>query len=219
MSGDDQAASAHEVANAILSGTPIPGTTLAKSRKPGHTRTISAPDATSGAQDPGALNRMAMGWKPQLASRPSQGQIQTGAQNQSQEQDRRTSPDTQAVPIKLVKLVQSTSADFLSRFSPDTSPDDDMRRPREDLERELDARRASASAMPSRRSRSADHSQMRQVSNPAEAAASMLRQMPMDLRMQKGRVVSSGGVGLEERRMTNTYEEMKNKPLPKIAVL
>ncbi|CAO2647346.1 Nn.00g082680.m01.CDS01 [Neocucurbitaria sp. VM-36] len=219
MSGDDPTASAYEISNAILSGTPIPGTTLAKIHKSGHTRTISAPDATSGAQDSGAVDRMAIGWKPQLVSRQSQGQVQSQVQ-QHQEQDRQqqqASPDTQSVPIKLVKLIQSSSADFLSRFSPDTSPDDDKKRPHEELERELNPRRASAGAVPFPRSRSADHSQMRHASNPAEAAASMLRQMPLDLRMQKGRDVSSGG---EEGGMRGmTFEEVKNKPLPKIAVL
>ncbi|PSN74742.1 hypothetical protein BS50DRAFT_22922 [Corynespora cassiicola Philippines] len=45
-------ATANEIAHAILNGTPIPGTNTASGRK-GHARHASAPDSSSGAQQPG----------------------------------------------------------------------------------------------------------------------------------------------------------------------
>ncbi|KAF1848092.1 uncharacterized protein K460DRAFT_384303 [Cucurbitaria berberidis CBS 394.84] len=174
----------------------------------GHVRTASAPDAMAGAQEPGAVERMAMGWKPQLA-RPNASQTES----ETQEPPPQTISESHSVPVKLVKLVQSKSANFLSRFSPDTSPDDNVKKPHEELEKELVARSSIASSPPPRRSRSADP--MRHSSNPADAAATMLSKMPQDLRLPKSRVSSAE----ETSQRVMTFEEVKNKPLPKIAVL
>jgi hypothetical protein len=165
-------------------------------------RTSSAPDTSRGAQEPQdpRYDRMAKGWKPHLPSSSSEDHRKSPAEEDA--------PLTQSVPIKLVKLVQSSSAaDFLSRFSPDTSPDDDTVSPRRELEREIDRTTRHSNPKPIPRSRSADpmrHS-LGGAANPAEAAATMLSRMPQDLRMQKTR-----------RR---EFDEVKNKPLPRIANL
>ncbi|OAL46887.1 hypothetical protein IQ07DRAFT_614102 [Pyrenochaeta sp. DS3sAY3a] len=219
FSGDENTgkrATAAEIANSILDGTPIPGTTAPRTHKGGtHMRTSSAPDTSRGAQEPQdpRYDRKAKGWKPHLPSSSSEDHRKSPS-----EEDTDT-PLTQSVPIKLVKLVHSSSAaDFLSRFSPDTSPDDDSVSPRRELEREIDrtttARHSNPRPLP--RSRSADPVRRSLGAgagagagvgavNPAEAAATMLSRMPQDLRMQKTR-----------RR---EFDEVKNKPLPRIANL
>ncbi|KAJ4341492.1 hypothetical protein N0V95_007221 [Ascochyta clinopodiicola] len=89
-------ASAAEIVHAIASNTPIPGTDRPSPRK--HWRTVSAPDATAGAQQvpPGA--RMAMGWKPDL--------------------EKSKTVVHKPPPLSFNKLVRSASADLLSRFGP-----------------------------------------------------------------------------------------------------
>ena len=223
--GGEGRATASEIAYAIAHGKPIPGTAMAKSRKSGHVRTASAPDATSGAQESGAtLDRMAMGWKPQLTAR-------TQSETPTQEQDTQAPlAESPSVAGKTGKIVQRASAtDFLSRFSPDTSPDDDAKRPRYELDREL-AAISNVAGLPVRRSRSEEPMSLQSgpsgsggAANPAEAAATMLSRMPQDLRMQKNRV-SSAGEPLSQSQSKRTtiamsFEDVKNKPLPKIAVL
>jgi hypothetical protein len=206
MSGATEAyekATPSEIAYAILNGTPIPGTTRLKGRS-GHMRTASAPDATSGAQQPPQLERMAMGWKPQLPDLdlsqrqdPSENGLQASA----------------TLSIKVVKLIHRSSDGFLSRFSPDTSPDDDMKRPHQEFEKELDARLITRKPVPAR-SRSDDP--MRHSSTPtvAEAAAAMVSNMPRDLETPKSRSASADAV----LKGMIPFGEVKNEPLPKIAV-
>jgi hypothetical protein len=200
----DRRAPASEIAFAIMNGTPIPGTTRPQTRGKGHMRTTSAPDTTMGAQQP---DRMAMGWKPQLAS-----------QTQEQRGKERLSLDT-TLPIKLVRRVRSSSAELLSRFSPDSSPDKDTT-PQQELERNLDLRARVMKELPFRRSRSADPMTKPEASGSvsfglAEAAAAMISNMPHDVQVPKSRVLHSEPES--QRRMT--YDEVKNKPLPKIAIL
>jgi hypothetical protein len=153
-------ATANEIAYAILNETPIPGTTRPEGRD-GHVRTASAPDATSGAQQPSHSERMAIGWKPQLPD------LDLGQKHNFAEKG----------PIKVVKLVHSSSEGFLSRFSPVTSPDDNLKKPHQELEKELDARLITRKPVPLR-SRSADPMRYSSAPSVAEAVAAMVSNMP-----------------------------------------
>jgi hypothetical protein len=190
-----------ETAYAILSGTPLPSTANPKGRN-GHMRTASAPDATSGAQQPVHAERMAIGWKPQLIDLDLSQKQESGSLSVGDK------------PIKIVKLVHSLSEGFLSRFSPDTSPVDNLKKPRQELERKLDARLIIRKLVPGR-SRSADP--MRHSSAPtiAEAAAAMVSNMPHDLETPKNRSASAEA----ESKRRIPFDELKNKPLLRIAVL
>jgi hypothetical protein len=190
----DRRASASEITSALLNGTPIPGTTRPQTRGKGHKRNISAPDTTVGAQEP---DRMAMGWKPQLAVK-------------TQEQEKSAS-QTLSVFTTLPRIVRSSSAELLSRFSSDTSPESDDKTPQGELERNLDLRARVMKELPFRRSRSADPMVCPDVTSGAA-----------------GSIKEEGGVRGGETRMLHSevgrkwrmrFEEVKNKPLPKIAIL
>ncbi|KAF2827135.1 hypothetical protein CC86DRAFT_406356 [Ophiobolus disseminans] len=195
----DRRASANDIAFAILNGTPIPGTTRPQTRGKYHVRTASAPDTTAGAQQPLPLDRMAMGWKPQLAG-------------SSTRQDDDLEPETESVPLKLARIVRSSSAELLSRFSPDSSPDNDDRTPQRELERNIDARVRVMKELPFRRSRSADHVGRADTFSGASEEAMSRKFVSKDT---KARVLHSEPEW--KRRMT--FDEVKNKPLPKIAIL
>ena len=204
----DRRASANEIAFAILNGTPIPGTTRPKTRGKYHMRTASAPDTTTGAQQPLPMDRMAMGWKPQLAGQPTK---QTQAE-----------PEVQSMPLKLARIVRSSSAELLSRFSPDSSPDNIDKTPRRELERSIDTRARVMKELPFRRSRSADCVAHAGVDASAgasssldEAAKTTISDLPQDVTLLKNRVLHSE----PERKRRMTFDEVKNKPLPKIAML
>ncbi|KAF2851884.1 hypothetical protein T440DRAFT_46451 [Plenodomus tracheiphilus IPT5] len=176
-------------------------------RKAVHTRTASAPasDAVCGADAPQQINRMAMGWKPQLAGQtdlPSQSKVDSG----------RNKPSV---------LTQSTSAGFLSSFSPDISPSDDDATFSDVYGDALNARKVARKPLPIRRSSSAGAIRLHADAttgavDPAEAAAVMLSRMPKDIRLQGRR--SSGGF-LEGGQKKAKFEDVKNKPLPRIAIL
>lgn len=178
-----------------MNGTPIPGTTRPETRGKGHKRRASAPDAPLVDDETG---RKAIGWKPQLAdqSRPD---------------------DTLSVPIKLHQLTRSSSAEFLSRFSPDSSPDNNDVTPGGELERNIELRSRVMKELPFTRQTLAPPASngAGARSSIVEAAAAMVSRMPSDLMVPKTRVLHSEPVA--RRRMR--FEEVKNKPLPKIAML
>ncbi|KAF2685088.1 hypothetical protein K458DRAFT_20116 [Lentithecium fluviatile CBS 122367] len=191
-SGDgvsEHRATPNEIAYAILNGTAIPGTTATRGHTRGHMRHVSAPDVTAGAQQ---SHRMSKGWKPQLKDRVE-----------------RTGLDT-------TKIIRSSSADLLSRFSPDTSPDDERVSLRKEFERDLDLRLASEKFLPVRKIRSADP--LRQSPSPPHAVTGVGR---VSTTTSRASITSDAGAGAQmsdrERRMT--FDEVKNKPLPKIAML
>ncbi|KAH7413668.1 hypothetical protein DE146DRAFT_2515 [Phaeosphaeria sp. MPI-PUGE-AT-0046c] len=194
----DRRASAKEIAFAIMNGTPIPGTTRPETRGKGHKRRASAPDAPLADDE---TDRKAMGWKPQLADEP------------------RT--DTLSVPIKLHHLTRSSSAEFMSRFSPDSSPDNTDITPRGELERNIDVRSRVMKELPfTRQTLTLPVAPAGRVSDGArssivEAAAAMVSKMPPDLMVPKTRVLHSE----PDKRRKMRFEDVKNKPLPKIAKL
>lgn len=183
----------------------------------GHVRTASAPDATTGAQQAGRKWRS---WKPQLET-PQLEKAQSASQEESNE----------AVPAKIFKLVRSSSAELLSKFSPDSSPDDDKVNLRKELEKELDDIRLSIEKiLPFRKYRSASplrHSDIPAgAANVARAASTTVSRTPQNANMQPkhggggGSADASAGAQMpaaQARRMT--FDELKNKPLPKIAAL
>lgn len=186
-----------------MNGVPIPGTTRPETRGKGHKRRASAPDVALGDDDD--TDRKAMGWKPQLSDKP-----------------RAEDADTLSIPIKLHHLTRSSSAEFMSRFSPDSSPDNADVVPAAELERNIDLRSRVMKELPFTRQtltlpaaapagRVSDGAR----SSIVEAAAAMVSRMPPDLVVPKTRVLHSE----PERRRKMRFEEVKNKPLPKIAML
>jgi hypothetical protein len=75
--------------------------------------------------------------------------------------------------------------------------------------------------LPFRRSRSDSYMSQANATAGAtsveEAAAAVVSNIPQDSKLPKGRTLHSEGVG--KRREVLKYDEVKNKPLPKIAVL
>ncbi|KAH8731751.1 hypothetical protein GQ44DRAFT_603304 [Phaeosphaeriaceae sp. PMI808] len=196
----DRKASADEIAFAILNGTTIPGTTRSKTRGKRHMRTSSAPDATCGAQEPLQMDRMAIGWKPELAG-------------QAQELVEEHSPQISSMPAKLSKLVRSSSAELLSRFSPDSSPDNDEKTPWRELERNIDLRMRVMKELPFGRVNSIHPAVTGNASGDAVASGAAGSNAPQELRVSKTRILHS-----EFGNKRRTYDEVKNKPLPKIEV-
>jgi hypothetical protein len=148
---------------------------------------------------------MAMGWKPQLAAQTTKSEDEA--------------PVT--VPVKIARIVRSSSAELLSRFSPDSSPDNDDKTPRHELDRNIDLRARVMKELPFRRSRSDSYMSQADATAGAtsveEAAAALVSNVPQDSKLPKGRTLHSEGVG--KRKEVLKYDEVKNKPLPKIAVL
>tara|TARA_R110002003_G_scaffold534_5_gene20216 strand:- start:5757 stop:6203 length:447 start_codon:yes stop_codon:yes gene_type:complete len=148
---------------------------------------------------------MAMGWKPQLAGQTAKPEDQA--------------PVT--VPVKIARIVRSSSAELLSRFSPDSSPDNDDKTPRHELDRNIDLRARVMKELPFRRSRSDSYMSQADATAGAtsveEAAAMLVSNVPQNSKLPKGRTLHSEGVG--KRKEVLKYDEVKNKPLPKIAVL
>lgn len=139
-------ASAAEIVYAIANNTPIPGTDKPSLRK--HYRTVSAPDATSGAQAPRSNARMAMGWKPDLAK--SQSVIR------------------KPLPLKFNNLVRSASAELLGRFGPTPDSDDVEKKWKREFEVEVETRLNAMHVLPfsdgvdGRRSESTDTETLRE---------------------------------------------------------
>lgn len=126
---------------------------------------------------------MSKGWKPQLKDQIDRGEVHPA------------------------KILRSSSADLLSRFSPDTSPDDDKVNLRREFERDLDLRMSSEKFLPVRKIRSAD---------PLEYSPSPLNAATTS-RLSKTGDAEAGAQMLD--RVRRTFDEVKNKPLPKIAIL
>jgi hypothetical protein len=133
---------------------------------------------------------MAMGWKPQLAGSKTQ-----------------VEPAVSFASLKAAQLVRSSSAQLLSRFSPDNSPDDDDKTPQGELERNIDSRIVVTKNLPFRKSRSAD-ALVRPV-----IGGTVVSTVPEDLKTEKTRVLHS------ERKRRMTMDEVKNKPLPTIGMV
>ncbi|KAF1918797.1 hypothetical protein BDU57DRAFT_120616 [Ampelomyces quisqualis] len=206
-SDENRSCSSEEIVHALMTGTPIPGTTRAKIKGKDHKRTASAPDAVPGADEALQRDRMAIGWKPRLAEPTQKHEEHTWAQRPS-------------VHTKLARIVRSSSAELLSRFGPDSSLHNDDKNPRGELERNIDLRARVTTELPFRRSKSASHSSQSEGSVDArssivEAAAAMVSNMPQDLQVRKSIVLHSEPV--ERRSMW--FDEVKNKPLPQIAKL
>ncbi|ORY19276.1 hypothetical protein BCR34DRAFT_528201 [Clohesyomyces aquaticus] len=185
--------SANAIAYAILNGAQGPARQPRRQQKSGHIRRASAPDTAAGAQS----DRKAMGWKPRL-------------QNPEELGAGKSQPS---------KIIRSSSAELLSRFSPDSSPDGTEISIRKELERELDLRLSHPSGLPFRKTRSASplrHSDIPGGAANLDRATTVVSRMPQDPMSRKGRESGTVGVG-EKRRMT--FDELKNKPLPKIAML
>ncbi|KAF2467866.1 uncharacterized protein BDR25DRAFT_233152 [Lindgomyces ingoldianus] len=184
-------ATANAIAYAILNGTPVPGTRSKKHHRSNHVRRASAPDATPDAQ----YGRKAKGWKPRL-----QGQEET-------------------IEGQPSKIIRSSSADLLSKFSPDSSPDGTEVSIGKELERELDLRLSFSGGLPFRKTRSASplrHSDMPTGAANVGRSTTVVSRLPQDpVILKAGENMTAGKP--EKRRMT--FDELKNKPLPKIAAL
>ncbi|KAI8933064.1 hypothetical protein NX059_009709 [Plenodomus lindquistii] len=177
-------------------------------RKAVHMRATSAPtpalDATCGADLSQQPDRMAMGWKPQLA-----GQAVHGSKIKANVEQ-----------VKPLPLPRSASAGFLSNFSPDISPYNDDTTFNDAYGRALDTRTIARKPLPNRHSwdlgaMGPNADATTGAVDPAEAAAMMLSKMPRDI-MVRGRK-SSGALTDGQRRAR--FEDVKNKPLPRIAHL
>jgi hypothetical protein len=143
----------------------------------------------------------------------------------------RKSLDEVSATAKLAKVIRSSSANeqFMSRFSPDSSPETDVT-PRRQDGRNLDIKARVMKELPFRRSRSAEHRESDtgagaevQRSSIVEAAQAMVRDMPKDLIVVtkvngNGRVLHSEGSG-RKKREKGGREDWRNKPLPRIAHL
>ncbi|KAF2179882.1 hypothetical protein K469DRAFT_594590 [Zopfia rhizophila CBS 207.26] len=178
-------ATANAVAYAILNGTPIPSAHNTGKGKANHMRRASAPDTTAGAQQ----GRKAKGWKPQL-----RGQEEA----------------SESLPINIPR---SSSVNF-SRFSPDSSPEDNEVSMRKEFEKELDRRLSFGKTLPFRKIRSESPLRHSDIPGGAETISrtitlSGLPRDPMDAKD-----------GPKVKHMSQmTLEELKNKPLPNIAAL
>lgn len=194
----DRRATANEIAFAILNGTPIPGTQAAKGRAAGHMRHSSAPDASAGTPH---SSRKTKGWKPQL-----------------KDQDEKIETQAPRIP-------RSSSAELLSKFSPDSSPDDDKVDLRQQFEKDLDFRLSFDKFLPFRKIRSADpirHSDIPGGAANAIRAAFSTSRSPQTPKSPKTTDESNDAASKPQTpaqvwRMA--FDDMKNKPLPKIAPL
>jgi len=139
-------------------------------------RTASAPDTISGAQTSLQTDRMAIGWKPQLARSKTQIEAQMKA-------------EAALVLHKPVGIARSSSVEALIRFSS------------EGADKTIDLKARVAKDLPFRKSRSAD------------ALVVPSSTVPEKVEVEKTRVLHS------ERRRRLTLDEVKNKPLPRIAML
>lgn len=114
------------------------------------------------------------------------------------------------IPPKLIRTVRSSSAALLSRFSPDSSPDNNDKTSQGELERNISGRAKVMKELPFRRSRSADYLAQAKI----DADVSSDGQEP-DQQEVRSRILHSE----PERKRRMTFDQLKNKPLPKIAVL
>lgn len=169
---------------------------------------------------------MAMGWKPQLSNLTHQTQPTT-IHNDSA---------TEIILEKSVKQVQSTSAGFLSHFSPDIHPDDSTKFPQPELKVAIDVHSLPLKPLRHHRAASVSALQYNRIpvvaADPAEAAKRMLSKMPKDIKVPRPvqgnrRSMVLGEVTGNTKRVMKVdnrkekvmvYEEIKNKPLPRIAV-
>jgi hypothetical protein len=187
----DLRASAHEIAFSILNGTPIPGTTRQKTWEKSHMRTASAPDAISGAQQLQHLDRMAMGWKPELVQ-------------QSVSRGKYALPGTQPTHFKIPrKPVRSASAEFLGRVGIESSQDSNDINLRKELDLNFHRRAKITQDVPVRRLRSAEQMGSLGVADTEKASS-------QDFRQPVTRILHSDPEGRKKRIVIN-------KPLPKAA--
>jgi hypothetical protein len=206
----DRRASANEIVFAIMNGTPIPGTTRPETRGKGHRRNASAPDVAAGDHLL-EVDRMAFGWKPHLT-------VQTPARIfEPQELHEAEVPPVLTRPVKFVR---SSPVDLRSRFSPDSSPENDRKSCGWELDKHVERKSRVMRELPFRRSKSLGPTAYPDVSAGArpsieEAAAAMVNNMPRDLQVAQYRVMHSE----PQIKRKMTLDEAKNKPLPKIAML
>jgi hypothetical protein len=200
----DREASSNEIVHAMVNGTPTPDTMRPETRGKGHKRNASAPDVGAGGQSL-EINRMALGWKPRLTLQTPEPSFEP------------LMPEIPLVPIRPAKVVRS-SYDLRSRFSPDSSPELDRRHSRWDLDTHIIHGARIMRELPFRRSKSVGPSAHPDVSAGArssivEAAAAMVSNMPRDLQIAKH------GILHPQSKKKITFDETKNKPLPRIAML
>lgn len=170
--------SASMIAYAILNGTSIPGYGYPQEQKSHHhQRHSSAPDTTAGAE----CGRMAMGWKPKLKS---------------------SNEGTDSTPILIPR---ASSAELLSKFSPDTSPEDNNINLRRAFERDLD-HRLSMMVKKTRKSRSSSplrHSEIPDGATTVSRASSSTLRDPFGSGASKnGMWISPQSTGQSSRRLT-----------------
>jgi hypothetical protein len=206
----DRRSSAHEIVLAIMNDTPIPGTTRSETQGKGHKRNASAPDVAVGGH-PLEVDRMALGWKPRLT-------VQTPARLWEAQESH--GAEISPMPTRPVKVVRSSPIDLRSRFSPDSSPELDRKSCGWELDKHMERKTRVMRELPFRRSKSLGPTAYPDVSAGArpsieEAAAAMVNNMPRDLQIAQYRFLH---VEPQSKRKT-TFDEVKNKPLPKIAML
>ncbi|KAF2106608.1 hypothetical protein BDV96DRAFT_654610 [Lophiotrema nucula] len=186
--------SANAIAYAILNGTTIPGTAAPRQHRGSHIRQSSAPDATMSAQE---YDRKAKGWKPTLRNQDHQAE---------------------SLPIHIPR---SSSADLLSKFSPDSSPEDNNVSMRTQFEMDLELRLSLIKALPIRKSQSASPLRHSDIAVGATNATRSSSRTQTRRNSTNARHTDDTVAGAQSNRMTfeKTFEEIKNKPLPKIAAL
>lgn len=178
-----------------------------------HRRPSSAPasDAVRGIDALQRSDRMAMGWKPHLAGpRTHRGQKAATLSSQNTSRIERKYPH---------KLIHSSSAGFLSNFSPDIRPYQDSTS-LDDMYRQGFHGRGVVAYKPPQIQRSFSANELMGTADtingavdPAQATAVMMRKMPKDIRLH-GRKSTGGGV---ERQKKTRFEDQMNKPLPRVA--
>lgn len=177
-----------------------------------HRRPSSAPtsDAIRGIDVLQRPNRMAMGWKPHLAGSRTHQRQTIATQSSQQVGVERKHP---------YKLVHSSSAGFLSSFSPDIRPNEYNTTFDDIYKQDLNTRIGARKPVPIQRSFSANEV-MRTADttpgavNPVQATAFMMSRMPKDIQLHGRR--KSNGVSMERQKKTR-FDDLKNKPLPSIA--
>ena len=237
---------ANALAYAILNGAKIPGHDIVNPKKrvgqvqscqtqgqthqkhhasgqgsiQGHIRRASAPaDTVSGAIEKGQTGRMELGWKPTPKPKPSVPQLHTATQHATQPRHASEGKDAGA------SMKRASSADLAlpSKFSPDTSPSSSNepgeRNLRAEIERELDKRLISH---PNPQVRKSSSQSTIRHSNPN----AVVQQAGEDTMAGSSQEVSQKEKAKERhgKRMTTTldrnkFDEVKNKPLPRIAAL
>lgn len=212
----NDSATANAIAYAILNGTPMPRSLLYDKGQTKHIRHSSAPDATAGAANASAsmnTTRKAKGWKPRLRG---QQEIFEG---QQPIQNLRTGSADLTTLLKNAENVNTNVFGF---------------------EKELDLRTRLGKGLPFRKTRSmsplrqeeslqSNDEKRAKTATTVTASATLTTATTAGIRIPTGSGSNNVETGVQTttsrrdivatrpRRMT--YEEVKNKPLPKIAVL